>query len=814
MRFDDLATEQCRDTMTRARAHARRRDSWDMVMFWIPTRTLVAWRFTRKHLIGSAVSTLTIGIALTGSLLLFEIANALWLSPLGVPHPEQLVTLTDNLSSEAFGMLKDRAETLIPLAAFRATSVRMAVAAEQIAVPAYFVTEDFFRVIGVKPEIGSVDLSDLGVLLSHATWHRRFGMSRLVVGDYLVVNDVPLRIRGVLPATFRGTTLERQPDLYISSNVAARLGAIPGNAVNSLRWLTVLGRLRTASALTQTAIDLNSLQPTEPHGRLILVPASDTALPLRSRPAIFGSLGMLLLMLLLALLSACLNVAHWLLLCLESRTREIGVQLALGAPRGAVIGQFVLEAFYLLVPATLVAIFMCLWSDGVVQSLEAARLLPIAIEVTPSWTGVVAAAIVWLALLIFGGFIPWVAIRRRPVSELLAHNRITRSTERGRPVFGSMLVASQTAVTVALTVITVLLSRTVTNQESIDIGLDVDRVALVQPHLLQGRISDVKARQIGLNLIERLSTLVGVDSVGASAQAPLQEGVFARDIVRPGPGDRLTVAFNEVDSGYFASVGIRMLAGRNVEAIADERYTVINESMAQALWGERSPLGETVELWPASSGRLEVIGVVSNSRYENLVEQPRPIMYVPLRLASWKAAVITVRAGTRIDTILSSVREASQKIVSSNGQVEVVSLNAAVDALLAQPRARALFAGGVATITCVFAITGLYNLLSFLAFSRRREIAIRMALGSTRARASIIILSHALKIGLSGLIAGATVVALSSSLASRFLYGIEPFDVRTVSEVAIVTLLVILFASGIPAWAATQVDQMMLLKSD
>ena len=793
-----------------------------------------------------AVASLALGIGVTGAT--FTLFDAIVLQKLAVPEPDRLVVASFghpggnfnySLPYPQFEQIHQHNGTLSGLFAMypfgRAT---LSVRGELGLVEGIQVTGDYYSALELSPSVGRLmqptdDRPGEGVaVLSHAYWQRRFGGRSDIVGTAVTLNSVPFTIIGVEPAGFVGTEVGRTYDISVPMRARDAL-----NGENPLwneafaTWIYVMGRLKPGVTIEQAETDLKttfaqvSLDAARTPTQMRLARENQ----LRLEPAARGAnsalrhahepwLRLLLMVVGAVLLLSSLNLATLLLARSDARQREISTRLALGAGRARIVRQLFTESMLL---ATLGGVF------GLALASSASRLLlriaapttdRLPIELASNLRLVVFTVAVSAASCLFFGLMP--ALRATSPRRVLT-NRHIGSGSRGR-VIDRVLVGTQVALSLLLLVGAGLFLRTLGQLWAQDTGYDRRNVLMFS---VDAELAGNKGLDVPLtyrHLLEALRTIRGAQSATVSAVRPVSDTIYLVSSVsqigdRSLPYDqRVRVAFNNLAPGYFATLGVPFVAGRDF----DERdspdapkVVIISERMARHFAG--NPVGQRMG---AGRGAREVIGVVKDTRYANIKDAPREVLYFPFFQAQPKeffpSPTFEIRYAGGMQDVLSSVREAMSRVDPRLQMFRVRTLEEQTEDSLSRERLLALLTSYLGGFAVVLACIGLYGLTSYAVTLRTAEIGLRMALGAQTATVLWMIVREAAVTVVAGTIAGLMGTIGAVRLVRSQLFGVEPHDPMALAGATALLLAMALVAAYMPARRASRIDPLSALRHE
>jgi len=808
-------------------------------------------RLLAKSPVFTVTAALLLAVGISANTLIFSMVNALLLRPLPVSHPENLVRLvevhpTDFVTWDLPYDFCDRAATgdadfseiICQGEADVAFDAAFNDGASTERVRVHLVSANFFSSLGVRPYLGRVLTAEdeharaQNAVLSFNFWQRRFRGDASVVGRKIILGGHPFTIVGVSPESFNGLAVDTSPDLRVPAAVAGVLGkpfaqifarlrsGVPFERANAevdpvLYDKLFLEEKRTANAAIESHLRLESI-----------VNGVSTLRSQFSR-----GLEVLMAGVALLLLMACANVAGLLLARSAGRAPEMGVRLALGASPGRIVRQLLTEGLLLSLlggAAGILLTIACL--PLLARALPPIRdrgavLQPLAMHIAIDLRvlGFALATTVLTALLF--ALSPALRCARADVAGTL---KGVRTTTR-RLLTGNLIVSTQVAMCTLILMGAGLLVGTLIRMRSMNPGFDRDRIVTftIDPSL-RGYTPE-QTRTFSKNLLERAGKLPGVSSASIASRA-LMRGTGVKATVgvagsQIGANDFLNSSLNDVTPGYFDTLGMRLLSGREFNWFDRNQQTphkvIVNQAFARRFFPGRNPIGERFGSRGPNgfaTADNEIIGVVSDAKYRSLREPVPPTVYNPMVDGFESGFILHLRTRERPETMIAPVREILHSLDPALPVIETRTLREEVDASLWQERLLAALSATFGAIAALLASIGLYGALDYAVKSRTREIGVRMAVGAEPARIVGLFSREALLLTASGiglgLCAYAAVTTVFTLWIHRILYDLRPWEP---AAVVWVILLVILMASiaTIPAVIrAVRIDPASALRSD
>jgi putative ABC transport system permease protein len=787
----------------------------------------------------AAIVTLGLGIGATTAM--FSLVNAVLLRPLPFPEPDRLVWIQYDASSFGgngsntfsyanFFDYRAQQHSFSAIASYRGSGHTLIGAGEAQQVNAEVVSQDFFRVLGVGPYIGrDFRLTDekegvRSVVLSWDLWQRVFSGRRELIGGSINLDGSQYEVAGVMPAGFSFPIETPAPDLWISASQDAGGGKGAMWENRSAGFLNMIGRLRPGVQLGSARADMQVIAtnlaeryPKENYGltQIIAKPELDEIVG-DTRPALrvlFAAVGAVLLI-------ACVNVAGLLLARASRRRSEIGVLAALGASRGAILRQVLVESILLSVAGGGLGVLLSVWMVDAVS-----RLLPTTLPrfelVTIDMPVLIFGAVLSIATGLVFGIVPaWRMSRVEPIVALREHGR---GATTGRQRLQDWLVIAETALGLVLLVGSGLLVRSFLRVLAVHPGFDAHNVVTVNMSVPENRYSSKAQLRLYNDLAPKLAALPGVQSVAAGWPLPLSNSEITISFeiqgrpVAPGaePSEHLGVA----TPGFFRSMGIPLLAGRDfttADNVHGPGAMMVNEAFAKKYFPGENAVGKRIK--PGISDGTykavmrEIVGVVGSVKRRALTAEMDPQYYLPWEQALITWPTITIRSATDPSNLVGAVRDVVAGIDREIPVYRVSTMENIVSRASAGPRFQTLLLGSFASMALFLAGIGLYAVLSYMVVQRSGEIGVRMALGAQRACVLGLILGRGARLAGAGLAIGLAASVVLTRQMSGMLYGVRPLDPVTLAVVSAILLAVSIAASLAPAYRAARVDPMRVLR--
>ena len=788
-----------------------------------------------------AVSILALGIGANAAM--FSLIDAVLLKPMPFPNPERVVRVweeptpgsTNQVSPADFLEWRRQSSAFEAFSAEARTRLTTIIGGEPARISGKTVSADYFEVFRIAPLMGRTFQpgedqpgAQPVVVLSHAAWRTRFGSDPAILNHELVLDGVSHRIVGVMPSG----TFDRD-DLAAPGEEAAQffkpLVFTPRQLTETSHWLVVAARVRDEATIAQADQQVRAIQAVLARGFpdfkkkwSAIVEPFDTRLKDNSlQQALLIAFGAVVLVLLIA----CANVANLLLGRGAARDKEMAVRAALGAGRGRLVRQLLTETLVLCLLGTGAGLLI---ASYLIQA--AGPLLPNAIPSTAvvrlDYRVFAFASLAAIGVTLLVGLLP--SLRSSSGSLVGALNHASRGSSSTRGRLRQMVVIAEVALSLVLICGALLLFKSLLNLQRADIGVQVDHVVTMATDLPTLRYpTPESATVLYQGLIDRIAAVHGVEQASLVDRAPL-EGASGENLRLPGVAEPLLVRYKRVGPGYFASLGIPLLAGRDFTAAdraGSQPVAIINDEAARQLsaqFGFTDPVGKTISLplidYDGGGPRvsMQVVGVIRGERVQRELRRPmEPVAYVPLLQAPRHGFIVIVRTTGDPVGVVPAIRDEVKRIDAGLALSDVRTMkDIKQQRSLSGTTEPTWLIGAFALVAAALAGLGLYGVLSHTVLQQRREIGIRMALGASGREIISQVLAGAgmmVSIGLIGGLCGA--FALTRVMAN-LLYQVSPLDPGVLGSAAAAMMLVGLLAAAIPASRAVRVDPTTALRSE
>ncbi len=798
-----------------------------------------ALRMFAKSPAFTAIAVVALALGIGANTAIFSVVDAVLLRPLPFKNPNQLVIVWENATHLGFpkntpspaNFLDWRQQSTVfeGMAAFAERSFNLTGMGEPERLDGRRVSANLFDLLGVRPIVGRTFVPEEDkpgtkvAILNEALWQRRFGGNPAVVGQAITLNGESYTVVGVVRSTMKLPSFANWRD-----QVWVPLAFSPEEA-NSRgdHFLEVIARMKPGITLVSAQAEMETIM-----ARLAQqYPVYNTRIGALVRPLheeIVGDIKPALLVLLGAvvfvLLIACANVANLLLARAAVRQKEIAIRLALGADRSRLTRQLLAESVILsLLGAAVGLVFAFTGLNVLTHFVPPEVMQPDAIAIN-SKVLVFTLAVAIVTGLLFG-IAPATQASHFNLNDTLKEGgRDSGAGARGKRLRSSLVIA-EVAVSFILLIGAGLLINSFMHLRNLDPGFRADHLLTLNVDLSEVKYPDVPRRTAFFDeVIRRVRELPGVQSVAAAGNLPFtyngdSMGIAAEGIPDPPSDQWPDVIYRTIGPGYFNTMGIPLLRGRDFtdqDTLDNTLGVVISEKTAKHYWPNEDPIGKRLKPGATTSKSpwRTVIGVAKDVRQNDFIAEPKMQMYFSFRqVQSMTANALIVRTTVDPLTLASPVRNAIWSVDKDQPVSNVNSMEHIVARAVARQRFSMLLLAIFAALALVLAAVGIYGVMSYSVAQQTREIGIRIALGAKRSDVLAMTVKNGLKLVGVGLVVGVIVAFALTRVMSSLLFGISATDPLTFISIAMVLFGVALLASYIPALRATKIDPMLALRA-
>jgi putative ABC transport system permease protein len=788
------------------------------------------------------VALITLALGIGGTTAIFSVVDGILLRPLPYPEPSAIVSLTrvsasgrdDNAFSAAdFLDYKREARSFSALAGFRQDIVDMTGGTEPVRLSALETTAGFFDVFGMPALIGRAysERTDAAggprvIVVSEGMWRQHLGSDPNVVGRTVRLNGIPFTVTGVMPQPF---VHPQDADVWMLAPQDVPTSPVPiegdPRASRDVQYFNVLGRLAAGTALTRANEELGTIS------QRLAREFADTNEGDRAQASPYheqlvgdvrGGLLMLLGAVAFVLLIACANVASLLLARGTARRREFALRSALGAQRMRLVRQLLTESVLLAGLGGALGLVVAYWGvEGLIASAPESipRLSDVRIDWRVALFAITASALVGMLF----GIVPALQGARPQVVDALKDGGRTGTARAGTQ---KALVVAEVALALVLLIGAGLLLTSFARLRAVDVGFNVSNLVVVFVPLPQARYTNDAQVRFYSQLLEKLHANPVTARSALAFPTPFGGGNARGGYTVEGkpriPGaERPLVQINSVTPGFFQTMGIPLLGGRDV-SLTDSRdrpqVAVINRTLADREWPGQDPIGKRLAIGADPeqdpNAWISVIGVVGDSKRSDLDAPSQAAVYLSHATFALPFMGALVRSEATEAAITGAVRDAVRSLDPELPIDQAETIERVLDRTTGQPRFRALLISAFALVALALAGVGLYGLISYTVAQRVPEIGVRLALGATPAQVGTLIVRQGVTLAVGGVVVGIAGAIATTRLLEGLLFSVSATDPVVYTGLAALLLTIAALACYIPARRAMNVDPMTALRAE
>jgi predicted permease len=703
------------------------------------------------------------------------------------------------------------------------------------------VSGTYFPMLGVQAMVGRAlyeddDRTQGGhpvAMVSYAWWTQNLARDPSVLNKKLTIGSTSFSIVGVAPPEFFGTKVGEAPDIWIPLSMQKEVPpGFDGYNDDMFESLHLMARLKPGVTAPEATANVNLLYPQilrgfsgAPLTQENLQKLDKTRLELNSLATGFSRLRyqfsepleILMAVVGLVLLIACANIANLLLARSTARTRELAVRQALGAARSRLIRQLLTESLVLALAGGALGVVLASVASRLLLRMVSDGRIPLHLNVALDMRLLLFTLCVTLSTALLFGTMPAFRATRVNLTDSLKDGR-SPSSATSRGPLAKVLVVSQVALSLILLVGAGLFVRSLLNLANVDTGFNKENVLRIRVDPSSaGYLEDTRLFHLYQQIEQRVSTLSGVRAASFSIFA-FNEGTWNNSIWVQGylAGHRETdVHHNAVGNGYFAAMGIPLLAGRPFgpqDSATSLKVGIIGETTARTMFPAGSPIGQHYGRGAQNAGDIEVIGVAKDVKYNSLDEPPQPGDYLPYSQNIRYLNDFEVRYAGDSAAMVTSIRQAIHDVDASLPISDVITLHEQVARSITNQRLVAQLSSFFGVLAVFLSCIGIYGLMSYVVSRRTNEIGVRMALGAARSQVLWMVMRESLWLVALGILMGVPVALASERLVSTMLFGLRLNDPLTLLAGVAMLLAVATLAGYLPARRASRVDPMIALR--
>jgi predicted permease len=819
----------------------------------------------------AVIAILSIALGIGANAAVFTLVDQILLRMLPVTNPHELVQVTvsgqrygnnwgdgSELSVPMYKEFKDNNSVFSGMFARFGTAFTIGYAGRSERVAGELVSGSYFPVLGVGAALGRTigeddDRTANGhpvAVLSHGYWRSRFNADPSVLNSTITINSRPYTVIGVARPGFDGVEVGRQTQVFVPLMMKAQITPTWNGLDQRLsRWVRVFGRLAPGVTRDQAKAALDPFyagvlqrdladkefagagQDTRQRyaaNTLTLVDASQGRSNLRRN--LTTPLWVLMATAAGVLLIACANIANLLLARGAARQREMAVRLALGATRRRLITQLLVESLVLAFTGGAIGVGLAAMGAPILLGFFVSPDVPQPISTAPDWRILGFTGAMTMLTGVLFGLAPAFQSSRPGVAPTLKES--ATSVLGGQARVRKVLVATQIAVSVLLLMGAALFIRTLNNLVAVDVGFETARLVSFSIDPALSGYDPARARTFTKSLLDRLNRAPGIESAGLANVRLLEGNQWSTSLTIEGyrakPDENSSVLANLVSAGYFKTMGIPMLAGRDFndrdertaappEGTPDFRVAIVNQRFARHYFGDANPIGRRIGFGgnPKTPTPIEIVGVARDSKYTDIRDTTqRQVFFSFLEAPRPSSFTAYVRGNRPAEAIFSTVRRTVAELDPNIPVHGTRTLETQVALSLSRERMVATMTVAFGSLATLLAVIGLYGVMSYTVARRTREIGVRVALGATSQRIGWLVIREVLVIAVAGIALALPAAWWLGRYVSSQLYGVEPHDPMAMTAAVMLSLIVAVVAGLIPSNRAARLDPTVALRQD
>jgi predicted permease len=794
-----------------------------------------------KHPGFAAVAVITLALGIGANTAMFSVINGVLLRPLPYQEPERLVTIWEESPERdmlqmpvSIANLRDWAEqsqTLDQISAYTFSNLNLTGTGEPVQLAAVRVSANLFPLVGATPMLGRTflpedDKDGAGrvVVLSHATWKNRFTSNPKIIGQAVTINNQTHTVVGVMPANFQfpvgfgymGKVLNDPIDLYVP------IAAASEEAARGHYSFFAIGRLKPGVTLSQAQAEMTGIErrleqqyPDTNTGIGVRLVSTQEQTVKEIRPALLVLLGAVAFLLLIA----CANIANLLLARSAARQKEFAIRAALGASRLRVLRLLLTESVLLSLVGGALGLLFAVWGTAALIAL-APDNIPRLNEV--GMDGRVFGFTLATSLLtgIVFGLVPAIQASKPDLNEALKEgSRGSTGSGSGKRT-RSILVAVEVALSLVLLIGAGLMIKSFIRLQQTHLGFNTENLLTMGLTLSEARYPEDQ-QQVAFfqRTLEQVRALPGIQSAGVTTGLPLTLSLSGSDFrvegqPEPEAGKEMIINTRSVSPGYFSTLGISLLKGRDFsdrDKSEAPAVAIVNQDLVRTYFPNEDPIGKRITFTDGESW-LSVVGVIGDVKQLSVGSHAKPEVYFPFLQAASPSMSLVVRTTT---SPLSQVAAVKGQIREIDKDLPIEAPNT-MQQLLAEsvsgPRFNMLLLTVFAVVALVLALVGIYGVMSYTVTQRTHEIGIRVAVGAQSSDVFRMVMGHGMFLALIGVAFGLAGALALTRLMTTMLFGVEPNDPLTFAGIACLVMAVALAACYLPGRRATKVDPLVALR--
>lgn len=790
----------------------------------------------------SIVATIALALGIGANTAIFSVVNAVLLRPLPFANSEELMNVWETDSTRGYqrGSVsypnfvdwREQNHVFEYMATYYSNDFIMTGRGESTRLRGGVVNADLFPLLRSVPVLGRTFLPDEDkpgekgrvVLLSQGLFQKRFGSDPNVVGQPMVLDGKNFTIVGVMPQDFQFPIQNDPVELWTSVALDSE-GEEPITAQRGAHYMNVIARLKSGVSREQAQAEMTAisarLEQQYPDANLhksTKVESTLEGLVGDIRPALLillGAVGCVLLI-------ACANVANLLLARAMTRHKEMAIRSALGASRMRVVRQLLTESILLSLAGGVLGLILAVWWSDLLVALGKQNI-PRALQVGLDWRVLGFTLVVSVLTGVVFGLVPALHSSKTELTESLKEGGRSSGEGARRNRIRGVLVVSELAIAVVLLVGAGLLIQSLWRLQQVSPGFDSENLLTFVVGVPEVKYPTDKQARFYHDLVTRIESLPGVRSASSVIPLPLSGSMFRISFETDGrpvaKGDQPAADFFAIDEGYFKTLGVAVLQGREFTERDGEKapgVVIVNQAFAKQYFPGEDPIGKRIKPGISTSEAdpvmREIVGVVADVRNRNLSSELRPGYFVPVAQIPFNQMTLVVRTTNDPHTLITAVQNEVHAMDQELPVFNVKTMEDYISATVATPRFNTTLLVIFASVALILTIVGLYGVMSYSVAQRTNEIGVRMALGAQTGDVLRLIVAQGFKLVLLGLAIGLAGAFALTRVISSLLFGVTAKDPITFAAVAVLLAFVALLACYIPARRATRLDPLSALR--
>jgi predicted permease len=801
-------------------------------------------RMLRKSPGFAALAILTLALGIGANTTIFSWINSTLLNPVpGLTRPSEVVSLTLSKPGETpfpltypdFEAMRDGQQSFTGIAACSFIQVSLKGKSKPERLWGMVTSANYFDVLGVRPILGRGFLPEEDkkpggapvAVISYRLWQTHFAANPSIVGQSVEINQHPYTIVGVTPAAFQGSQTGVRTEIWIPIMMEAQLNPL-GDLLHDHHqfWLLGFGRLKPGVTLQQAQQEMtlrlapevkNYPEEHKGHTEVTLYALWENPFGLNQflsklLPALMCIAGLVLLL-------ACVNVANLMLVRSVGRRREIAIRMSLGVGRWRLVRQLLVESLLLALAGGAIALLITIWTQGTLMTfLPVTEDIPLSLPIASSRTVLLATLVISLFTGVIFGILPALKASRVAPAAVLKEESGSASGTLRKARLASGLVVAQISLSLLLLICAGLFIRSFRSAQEINPGFNPRHVLIASYDLFTAGYSESTGAEFDRQLLAKLQTVPGVQSVALSDRVPLGFGGGSTSVKPEGyvspKNESMETQVAIISPNYFQTMQIPLVEGRDFtpqDNKGAQRVVIVSQAFANRYWPKQEALGKQLNS-DLTREWFTVVGIARDTKVNGLNEKLTPFLYLPLYQVYRPNLIINSRVAGNPLTFAKTIENTVHGLNPELVVYDVTTLAVRTQFASFGQRVAGTFVGAFGLLALALAAVGIYGVTSYTTRQRIHEIGIRMTLGATKQNVLRLVLGHGLRLILIGIGLGLALAFGLTRFLSALLLGVTSTDAFTFWGVAMLLCTVALFACFIPARWAMRVDPVVALR--